>query len=158
MDETSLTLGWLVGRRIAGQRTKQKTVTGYSYNGTVLPKLPELEHPYAVIVTDASSPYAYLLCSSVPLKYEEYITWERLRATADGTQAVFACNSEWEQCAEDYFENRSGIAVYFNFTADAVAYARTKIYGDILWANYDVLNYSDDSLYLSASDPIPVYA
>jgi hypothetical protein len=55
MDKTSLTLGWLVGRRIAGQRTKQKTPIAYLYNGVQLPPLPEWDrekYPYAVIVAD----------------------------------------------------------------------------------------------------------
>lgn len=104
------------------------------YNGTQLPALPEWDketYPYALIVWNKNnSEYMLLLQDS------------KETVDADGEYMLFyesgifyrANNGAWEIASADSY--------------DAVK---------PIWANYDILD-SNGSVYLAASDPIPVYA
>lgn len=145
MDKTSLTLGWLVGRRIAGQRTKQKTIIGYSYNGVVLPTLPEWDketYPYAVIGKVSNYPDVYILV--LGKKAPTYSS-----DTGKVTIAMTSTNEPLQiaKCASPY-SAWGGVADWAYYSCD--------FWTDFYWTNTDILN-EDGSVYLSASDPIPVY-
>ncbi len=137
MDKTSLTLGWLVGRRIAGQRTK-KTLVGYSYNGVVLPALPEWD--------DKTYPYAVIYVDSTTGKYCCVFEKTKQRVIVSTFISLWA----------SYYQMDSG--VWENRGSGTVG-------GKIVWANHDVYYANNEengelsgTLYLSASNPIPVYA
>lgn len=152
MDKTSLTLGWLAGRRIAGQRSKQKTIIGYSYNGTVLPALPEWDkktYPYACILhyPAFSTSLFSLVLSACPIE---------VGAMDDGrfgyryaVSGVSAQRYSWREGDGDAW------AVFDTIVTNTGWYeAVTQI---PIWASFDIVNIDDASIYLSASDPIPVY-
>jgi hypothetical protein len=152
MDKTSLTLGWLVGRRIAGQRTKQKTIIGYSYNGVVLPTLPEWDketYPYAVMTTNTQGG---VVTSVRIVAYSEPMHLVLNTASVGSSYYLgvkagnpFLTTGAW------YFISHPTA----EFTEKTLSY--DYLYTDEPhWANYDVLD-KDGSVYLAASDPIPVY-
>jgi hypothetical protein len=77
MDKTSMTLGFLVGRQIAGQRRAvKKTIIGYNYNGTVLPDINKVwedkeTYPYAYITTISSTTYLYFVDIPIDVIYDK---------------------------------------------------------------------------------------
>lgn len=131
MGKTSMTLGWLVGRQIAGQRSKQKTIVGYSYNGTVLPALPDWDketYPYAAIVFNSNTGVYALYVSTVQIAKD---------ALAYVSTYTLTDPNVWSLADEHYATSFWYLDKFF-------------------WSDHDILN-SDGSVYLAASDPIPVY-
>lgn len=138
MSITDKIVGFATGCRIAGQRSKQKTITGYSYNGVVLPTLPEWDketYPYAYIWQTSSGKYSAVFVSA-PLYYNSgmysdgvvsYLAYEGITAEGEWGERVVSGNYS------------VGVAV------------------TLVWCNQDTMN-EDGTLYLAASDPIPVYA
>ena len=138
MDKTSMTLGFLVGRQIAGQRkTAEKVPIAYLYNGVQLPPLPEWD-------TEA---YPYVFYTNGFM----------------GIGAGITCISGME-----YYDNNGSYSFHYtgaikynvkdNGWGEPTVYSDTKscAISAVKWANFDVLN-SDGSVYLEATDPIPVY-
>lgn len=157
MDKTSLTLGYLVGRRIAGQRTKQKTIIGYSFNGVVLPTLPEWDketYPYAVIYGYGTG-YAVTITDK-PLKLYGFDDEGELFAAQDYS----ATNKVYTHYKTSYLnDGSSGWSEFPSY--DLLVYGLylrkyTTDEPNQIWSNHDILN-EDGTLYLAASDPIPVY-
>lgn len=116
----------------------------YLYNGVRLPDIykvytPEIQktHPYVFIYLDGYTGYYWLWAFTKPI-YRVNITG--LLAYPDGAVAIrwvlYTDETEWGHKIENA---QSGL-----FTASS------------LWANFDVLN-EDGTVYLAASDPIPVY-
>lgn len=119
----------------------------YSYNGTILPKLPESELPYAfmkytpsgVAVKDAV--YLYFLKDTV-YKYEDGRPYLNVvsdcvayRGTSSGwTEHTISADTEWI-CVD---------AVYLNTWESPV------------WSNFDIIG-EDGYVYFTASEPVPVY-
>ena len=106
----------------------------YSYNGVILPKLPEWDremYPYAVIVTITyTSEYWF-----VPL--------DKARTCQDsGMMRGFA--------GYDQYLHNAGTNVWTKSELPNLVVPFVK------WANYDVLD-TFGNLYLSASEPVPVY-
>lgn len=127
-----MTLGWLVGKQIAGQRKaveKQPIAYLYGEDMVRLPALPEPQGQYAVIYTFRNNGMYYLVFSDTPES-----------VGTDGTCGVFY----------DYVSAYQAV----NGIWETVSLGNTGFRP--IWANYDVL-YADGSVYLSASDPIPVY-
>ena len=138
MDKTSMTLGWLVGRQIAGMRAKKKTLVGYMYNDVgPYPEPPE-EWDQDVY------PFAFVGLATEP----------SFRAFS---KPPLYCNT----ANNLIFENESVNQVYCyltdgswgDFKEATIRYMNAK---NIHWVNQDVLN-QDGTLYLAASEPIPVY-
>lgn len=120
--------------------------TSYSYNGVILPALPEWKtdvYPYAVIYSSAvfgivSDGYT-LMVASAPLfasggsnnalKSTDAVTYRRCSYDAE--------TETWKQLGDEV-----------TGTFDQTCVVR--------WANYNVLK-SDGSVYLAASDPVPIY-
>jgi hypothetical protein len=156
-------LGYFAGaviRRMRGQ--KQKTLVGYLYGhvakegetpthiidgvgyvGAALPKLPEWDkekYPYALI-RDASS-QAHLYC------FSDFYCGDNNYTPTDPKRLYVS---------SDYFSCRA--------PHDDTSWT-DPIYGEsggpswdlphITWTNFDVLN-EDGTVFLAASDPIPVY-
>jgi len=118
--------------------------TAYSYNGTVLPKLPEWDretYPYAFIAQISSS---YRLIASVyPVRKTTGLSpwwWY------DGSTLQFA-----------------GDAVQFN-CSDGLAWGNGEVVSinasdasKMVWADYDVIHNNSGEVYFAASEPTPVY-
>lgn len=141
MDKTSLTLGWLVGRRIAGQRSK-KTLVAYLYNGAQLPPLPEWDeeiYPYACIVQSSSTGYQFHAFSQ-NAGYTN-INWGSGYGYFGSTTSNVYENVEAgygiDRYAEEWPELRS--------TCGRV------LCENIIWANFDVRDAS--GVILAASEP-----
>lgn len=131
MDKPSLTLGWLVGRQIAGQRKAvEKQPIAYLYNGVQLPPLPEGKYPHLCIVKSWTD--YRLFMTSMPLVGGVH--------TTEGT----------EYCVYTFADGDDNWS--FGFEGTGVGqWAMTAI-----WTNTDILN-EDGSVYLATSEPIPVY-
>lgn len=131
--------------------------TAYLYNGVQLPPLPEVEgyeYRFMTIAVTSSSTSAYLYCSNVPIyKNDVASLFASVISKADGEAICYPCTVLPDgTVTEDWHRYENGDKT---FTADA-KFAVTNT-GSIKWANYDMLNYSDDSVYLAASEPVPVY-
>lgn len=140
----------------AGSSDPEKTPTSYSYNGVVLPKLPEWDrekYPYAVI----GSTYKTIWVSGVPAgtRYVFVVFKSTRYKSASGGGFFFTVpaiewvyyNNEWVKCKEFTEDNST--------ESDDGTYFSSIMYGPD-WADHDVYN-SDGTLYLAASEPTPVY-
>lgn len=121
----------------------------YSYNGTVLPALPEwdkVSYPYAYIWKVSADSTKYLLLSTTELQYAMMVNMIYLSATSDGSLIAYKVeNSEWlrDEETDTSFTTTTAILQTFNTP--------------LVWANYDVIKKANGSVFLSASEPIPVY-
>lgn len=167
MDKSSMTLGLLIGRQIAGQRAKKREPIAYLYNGVQLPPLPEWDretYPYAVMRTSLLL-YAYtvyLYVSTVPIDVKVFdlseVTGGLIQYSyyprGDGSVMTFSCSEDTGDGSKDtefHFKEETvveGNKVFVQNTLDI---------GEPLWSNYDVLNYKDGTILLEASEPVPVY-
>lgn len=131
-------------------------IVGYNYNGVVLPKLPEWDkeaYPYAVIYEyeysglAGTSHYIGLLCSKSPFVWQS--GYQSFKTSPTDTYAESTINllnneTEWSEIVEKTAINSSYIG-----TGDGTV---------AIWTNHDVVDSTDStSVYLSASDPVPVY-
>lgn len=139
MDKTSLTLGWLAGRRIAGQRTKRKVITGYCYNGTVLPALPEWDremYPHVILLVRDGIYFLWFRTTETTL----------VTPTDSGTIYCGLTGNDTLQLTEGVWSETSN----------------WNPYNTPVWTSADIY-YSDDedngelsgTLYLAASEPLP---
>lgn len=160
MGKTSKMLGFLTGQRIAGQRSKQKTIIGYSYNGTVLPALPEWDretYPYAVIsdVGYDNNPgvkYSLVVCSTAPV-------WHTTQTSSGLTQRKLYSDGDclYYICYTNEGEKWVDGSAYSYVIANHTTYNGTVTRSVFpIWANTDLADYDGKAL-VSASDPIPVY-
>ena len=113
-------------------RELKGTPIAYLYNGVQLPGLPETDLPYAVILHLYSIDEHYVIFSNKPIKVES--------------------QNDNELWAEDWgngYKYQNGTWVEHDFSY-------TMLFGRVVWGNHDI--YSDNgTLYLSKSEPIPVY-
>jgi len=116
---------------------------GYSYNGAVLLKLPEWDkgnYPYAIIVEQTSAltkTYKLELTQNPPYRHEISIR------APEGSFIVYKNvdgNDYWVKSEE--FESTTMILWDSHYS--------------LIWASHDVLK-ADNSVYLAASEPVPVY-
>lgn len=102
------------------------------YNGIELPQLPEWDktlYPYAFVYKIISSKYGLVVCNSQP-----YYNGDNVCIDGAGLMCGVSVDSDkWV----------------------APHTASYKSYGSVFWTNTDILN-SDGTIYLAASDPIPV--
>lgn len=116
-----------------------------SYNGTILYALPEWNkktHPYALIRKKLGGDYVLILSTTLPL-YGDTIESNSFGAVSYSSPHLesvseFTLNTyaPWGELTEEDDTGISGSLV--------------------IWTNTDILNESDGTLYLAASDPIPV--
>ncbi len=127
------TKGYLVGAEL---RAKRRLPAAYLYNGVKLPKLPEWDketYPYAYITGNISSGAYYLHCTV------------SVKTAATGGRMVFAEGAI-------HYKVKDGLWVEHNIAG----------LDPVVWSNTDVY-YSDSveevggTLYLAASEPVPVY-
>lgn len=147
MDLTSFLKGLALG--LAGKplnlAEKEKTLVGYSYNGTVLPALPEWDkaaYPYAYVfkVRSVDSYKLCFLASALVHNGGDSILVDT--PTDDGiAQCAYyfapSSDTDWVDADDGVFESGNMILL-------------------LRWANHDVCD-NDGNIYLAASDPVPVY-
>lgn len=139
----SFTLGYLMGVCGPVVSFPEKQPTAYSYNGVVLPKLPEWDktvYPYVIIQYYTESSDYFFRAFTDPLVSKTFAGLEML-GFDDGEAEQIHCKlvdgewSEWSSATSTYITPLG-----------------------VLWTKppHDILN-EDGTLYLAASDPIPVY-
>lgn len=131
-------------------------MANYLYNGIELPALPEYDktaYPYAYVYLYTDYSGGRLILSPVPLTYSGYTDETNyFYATADCTVMIYKLTisegvsgsyvpSNWE-----YYSSKT-----MNPDTSAIRAA-----GNFNWANTDTYKKSDGTLYLAASDPVPV--
>ena len=125
------------------QIVRKTDPVAYLYNGVQLPQLPYWDketYPYAFIRATSSGAY-YVWCGSDPAGIK---VGSGLVAT--GLQlSVFAPCIFWQLVENGWLFRAKKIEVSGSFSPEQLA-----------WSNYDILN-EDGTVYLAASDPIPVY-
>ena len=146
IDPQSLMMGWMVGKKLAGMRGKARTETeepsgtivGYSYNGVTLPALPEWDketYPYAYIghpgTTSPNTDTYRLAFAKVALSV----------TVGDGYAYVSALNTIEYDLVDGVWTEAS----YTLYSANPI------------WSNTDILSKADSTVYLAASEPVPVY-
>ena len=125
----------------------EKQPTAYSYNGVVLPKLPEWDktvYPYAVIceVVFWGGYYLYFLdrqAAILGMRFPNEFVGVEYRCEKGGTEWEYQRDGEFSSSSDNGYAN-----------------------GMARWSNYDLYFKADleeygGTLYLESSEPIPVY-
>lgn len=155
MDKASLALGYLVGQQIAGQRkAEQKQAIAYLYNGTRLPALPERDktvYPCVYMSYTESDAGIYAIYAFTKPKHLTGATSEEKPwiAFEEGESFLYS-SGLW---LSGYSDGRT-FKEFGEYTYPPEGVTLTS--GLPIWASYDIYN-ADGTLYLAASDPIPVY-
>ena len=151
-DPTSWRTGFELG--LAGfsfPYSKPRKPTTYSYNGVVLPELPEWDretYPYAYILHFLATDTYYLFCFE-PLTINGVDSKPMvIYDTADGRWEFDADASYYR-----YIATSENVWEYDRIGATLAAPEETY---PVIWANTDIF-YEDGTVYLAASEPIPVY-
>ena len=113
-------------------------MANYLYNGVELPELPEWDkttYPYAIICTTNNGNRTYLKATKTPRTYSTNATW---LLTVKPVLQFLLSDGAWGEPDLDgyYWENESE--------------------DNAIWTNYDIINSVDGSVYLAASEPMPV--
>ena len=132
-------MAYLLAQCAPPLKLPSKQPTAYSYNGVVLPKLPEWDktvYPYAVMICRGVTQLYELRCLSADAYYGENI--------------FKASNGILSQC-------KDGVWGAFG-TLEGESYAYVPLTSSVytlVWANFTMEN--NGTTYLIASEPIPVY-
>lgn len=142
-----------LGKRIARQRffrpTEMQSIGYWLFNYVRLPGVSgwnKKAYPFATvyasknIMTGEINSY-FLLLSSI-----ETVCSGASLYTKDDKECAWV-RYEFDERTDDVWKFYDGNTSAFGLFAN----------GGIVWANYDVLNKEDGTLYLAASDPVPVY-
>lgn len=165
LDLKSWLTGYMLG--ICGKPLpiQGKTPTAYSYNGVVLPKLPEWDreqYPYAFIHTlnDGVDGYMLTVCST---KCQISDGLHLTLPVVNGQKCVslYTTSQEaYERYSKVGFPASSvGLLSWGEVSPpyDVRTDGSISIADVIVWTNYDLTLKGSDTVFLSASDPIPVY-
>ena len=129
-----------MGLCIPERPVRKKLPIAYSYNGVVLPKLPEwdrVKYPYAFIAGDSAEGYILRFLSVLPA------------VVPPGVSAG------WSDASIMYYKTSgtSGDGWIFDSASDGST-GRTFMSG-VIWSNADI-KYGD-TIQMAGSDPVPVY-
>ena len=161
-DPTSWRTGFELG--LAGfsfPYSKHRKPTAYLYNGIRLPALPEWDrgvYPYAAIIcytNTGTTDFDWLILSTSPMSmkvgsWAVYLMSENAGSSIRYVHTTLA--TEWERREDKDFE----------FESDTVIETTIAAYR-VVWSNVDMTYHADTKegtageLFLSASDPVPVY-
>lgn len=137
----------------------EKKLVGYSYNGVILPKLPEYDteaYPYAYIYRSVKWNRYYLVVQGTVAKLTAPFrddTSPRRYLFSSATIGYFV-NGEDGAKEEAYWCDGNGNAYMGQIDLIDTDGASVR---EIVWSNHDILD-TDGSVYYSASsDPSPVY-
>ena len=113
---------------------QKKEAIAYLYNGVQLPGLPEVEGQYMVIDYD-SGEYLLIPCSHPLIRKSDGNIYQAEIATYYVYKVI---NGEWSTYSGNQYK------------------IEQVVFGTAIWANTDILN-EDGSVYLAASEPVPIY-
>ena len=158
LDPLSMWLGWKAGNWVARQRGKkaeeEKTPIAYLYNGVQLPDIN-------AVWTDemkALYPYAYMYEMAGFGAY--MIAFASFEMYKDGKQIFTKTAGEVIHATylpgmyDDWYSD--GIAQEVKENELAFDEEEDQFFTAISWTSHDILN-TDGSVYLAASEPVPVY-
>lgn len=140
--------GFLIGKEIMNMFVpKKQQPIAYLYNGVRLPALPEFDGYAHMVVHKIGDTFYMRAYENKPTttlyKPIFYPAYDRL--VADG---------EWHSAHME--ESEAGDYWFTHSEPSDDSKGAVLAIAEIVWANFDVLN-SDGTLYLAASDPIPIY-
>ena len=153
----SSVMGLLLGQFSSPLPMAQKEPVAYLYNGvrltdinTVYTDELKVKKPYAVIVDNSDGTY-FMYCFTAPLTAVEI----------DGTIKLFVLPPEtYPTYSYSCRHYKDGVwekpIAFSDMTNNNNKGKDDSFWRGAFWANYDILN-EDGSVYLSASEPIPVY-
>lgn len=159
-DPFWLTMGWLVGRAVAGLRGKKETAepVAYLYNGVLLPALPKVpdayidRFEYVALVNDGYESFPrsglYVIYSDAPLiRYDSNVLVARnpVNVYVFGWSAGEVSGSWVDYGASEQKDPYGEDEWYFVRSAK-----------NVVWVSFD-MDDTSGTLYLAASDPVPVY-
>lgn len=130
------------------------------YNGLPYPELPEYDqsvYRYAVLIGDSGGNLrtypTRLIVSTTPLKYvNNAAKWNLMYGTDSGSCIGFEWSGDGTVAYSHGFIRNESLDNSFSTNGGAVS---KGVVNDLLWANYNVRSFTDDSLLLSASSPVP---
>ena len=127
--------------------SEESTVlVGYSYNGTVLPALPEYDksnYPYSAIgFNQNTSTYMFIISPCRFYRSSESDCLCVPEACTTKTYSPVDNENSWEIIATETHEAGNSFAYLPIFTGQ--------------WSSFDILN-EDGTTYLAASEPVPIY-
>lgn len=141
----------------------------YLYNGVELPALPEWDkskYPYAYIVTDPDGTWVLLrVCNArTVIRYKERGPYYILPFGENkGFDWHYTSGYGWHipqaglEITEEELNNPNGK----EFTDSGNVGQMIEQYGELLkvmqWSNFNILNEADGTIYLAASEPVPVH-
>lgn len=135
-----------------------KKIVAYSYNGTVLPKLPEWDremYPYAAMscATYSTGTIYSLALSSSPWWYNANFN---MFTSVHLTQG-FTVSGSWWECTGD-FSKWENVANYKDAKYGVLNFKIGDV-GSWCWVNEDVYDSYEDggALHVAASEPVPIY-
>lgn len=157
IDKTAMLTGWLMGRKVAAMMTKPEPVKAetYSYNGVILPALPErntTKYPYVVIRRDnmivAPKDYlfeAYFLTEPCTFKEGTLFKPCTLQFTSYGDYMKMSIDlgkgeASWSNLVE--YTNVSEVSI-------GAGLNQQKYF---VWSNYTIVNVADDEVILERSE------
>lgn len=159
IEPLSLFMGWKAGNWVARQRGKkveeEKTPVAYLYNGVILPDIN------AVWTDEVRAKFPYAFMSKVPsfgvavafvTSFEVYKDGNKFLSKTAGelgsalyTPRVF----DWGAVGGVTEVKANDVLVDFD--------RGPQLIEPYFWTSHDILN-SDGTIYLAASEPVPVYA
>ena len=111
----------------------------YLYNGVRLPKLPESEYKYVLIQQLNSRWFQAFATKEKPYVSDKYLYFPSESMLWDNYYAFdYTYTDDWG-------------------AIEGASAGLNQVASSFIWSNTDILN-TDGTVYLSASDPIPVYA
>ena len=159
-DKNALLLGCRVGQLIKGMRGKVKEPVAFLYgpDKVRLPKIPEVEGFEFVYIYVSYGQYT-LMISTQEL---EYRSWKDI----GNSYYLYPVNmplTEELTVKHAYLDAEEAESGTWEFTWSKTYEAGYDMvneqsgFGIPFWANTTVMNHEDGSIYLAASDPVPVY-
>ena len=133
----------------------------YSYNGVILPALPEWDrekYPYVMISNNGYTDYEdYTHCllvahKTLPTTKNNIIQGDK-HGVPDSTDYVYS-SYDPTHYPDGWHSSENGYGACSSSNGGG-GLAMVKL-AHVIWANYDVVN-TDGSIYLAKSDPKPVY-
>ena len=136
---------YLLGRRIAGQRRKQDRVpVAYLYNGVRLPGLPEVPKEYSFVFMWSGTGYYEVCFATVESVVYSASNLSIFPAETGGTYLEYICKDSgiWE-------ETRYSGNEYTGYLASVAQ--------KMIWTNFNLKYKGTDTVFFTASNPVPVY-
>ena len=124
---------------------RKKQPIAYSYNGVILPALPEWDrerYPYMCMTTNSSNSVVNLHMSSEPVVYDGKLNVTMIRTAYVPKPRLFVSWTENNNAWGEIAEPSTDYNIYYS--------------NPLIWTNTDIVK-SNGDVYMAASEPVPVY-